>query len=209
MRDRLDGSPVRIRADPGRRRCGALEPLVHREFTVASAQNLLALDSITQIAAVPLLCDRVLRSLDAIYVGGGAVPGLDDLGEMSGRTVPGHSYTWDRVSGVFLPGRRLIAIGDTPDEDTADVAAHEIGHVIDYAGDDRKVPLVSRSPDFRRLIDRLGSALAPQWRADRMEMFAEAFACIVVMDSTRLLDMVGGDQQAARDVLAWFHRYEL
>ena len=88
-----------------------------------------AVSAINRLAELPqLIKDRLAAGLDAIHVGGGGVPDLDDMGRLKGVPLPSGRATWDACAGAY--GEQKIIVGSRPSP-TPDVMCHEIGHALD------------------------------------------------------------------------------
>jgi len=198
----------RTSAAPGHRHCGQLEPILHREWETGELppppQIVLAVDRLAEFPQ--LIKEKLLGGLDAIYVGPGGVPDLDDMGSLSGMPLPSGKATWDACAGAY--GDRKVIVGSRPSP-TPDVMCHEIGHALDDidGGEGRwqsdsaefvwlyKQCLPSMRNDFHRQSGHLG----------RREFFADAFAAIASSQRPALLEMVGGNTRAALNVMLYFN----
>ena len=89
-------------------------------------QIVLAVDRLAEFPQ--LIKERLVAGLDAIYVGPGGVPDLDDMGSLSGMPLPSGRATWDVCAGAY--GERKVIVGSRPSP-TPDVMCHEIGHALD------------------------------------------------------------------------------
>ena len=119
----------RLPAAPGQRHCGHLERILHREWAadeLPPPQVVLAVDRLAEFPQ--LIKERLVAGLDAIYVGPGGVPDLDDMGSLSGMPLPSGRATWDVCAGAY--GERKVIVGSRPSP-TPDVMCHEIGHALD------------------------------------------------------------------------------
>jgi hypothetical protein len=197
----------RTSAAPGHRHCGQLEPIVHREWETGelpTPQIVLAVDRLAEFP--PLVKERLLAGLDAIYVGPGGVPDLDDMGSLSGMPLPSGKATWDACAGAY--GDRKVIVGSRPSP-TPDVMCHEIGHALDDI-DGGEDSWQSDSAEFVWLYTQC----LPWMRSDfhrqtghlgRREFFADAFAAIASSQRPALLEMVGGNTRAALNVMLYFN----
>ncbi len=191
----------------GHRHCGHLERILHRDWAVGEEPPPQIVQAIDRLAELPqLIKERLLTGLDAIYIGPGGVPDLDDMGALSGVPLPSGRATWDVCAGAY--GERKVIVGSRPSP-TPDVMCHEIGHAlddIDGAADswqsdsdefsvlyDQCLPWMSS--DFHRQAGRLG----------RREFFADAFAAIASSQRPALVEMVGGNTRAALNVMLYFN----
>ena len=74
----------------GRRHCGHLEPLVHREWAEDVIPAPEVVRAIDRLAELPqLIKSKLAAGLDAIYVGMGGVPNLDDMDGCTGPAAVG------------------------------------------------------------------------------------------------------------------------
>jgi hypothetical protein len=144
--------------------------------------------------------------VDAIYVGPGGVPDLDDMGACAGFRSPSGRATWDACAGAY--GERKIIIGTRPSA-TPDVVCHEIRHALDDL-DGSAMMWHSDSKEFRALYGRCLPRLVSDFhRQDGSlgcrEFFADAFAAIASSQRPALVDMLGGDTRTALDVMLYFN----
>jgi hypothetical protein len=193
------------RTAPGMRDCGVLERVLHREWAGIAPPE--AVTAINRLADLPrLIKDRLLAGLDAIHVGGGGVPDLDDMGRLSGVPLPSGRATWDACAGAY--GDRKIVVGSRPSP-TPDVMCHEIGHALDDI-DGRPGDWQSDSADFCSLYDQCLPHMVSNLHRQRgilgrREFFADAFAAIASRQRPALVDMLGGDTRAALNVMLYFN----
>ncbi|WP_141580354.1 hypothetical protein [Actinomadura sp. WMMA1423] len=196
-------------AADGRRDCGVLEDVLHRQWDARQGppppEVIGAVDS---LASLPdALKEKLANGLDGIYVGPGGVPQLDDMGHLRDRPLPSGRATWDICAGAY--GDRKIVVGDRPSP-TPDVMLHEVGHALDdIDGDDGE--WTSDSPAFRQLYEEclpyLASAFHKQPNAlGRREFFADAFAAISSRQRPALVDMLAGNIRTALEVMLFFNR---
>lgn len=193
----------------GRRHCGPLERILHREWDAAdgppSADAVRAVDS---LASLPeQLKTKLAIGLDGIYVGRGGVPDLDDMGYLRGAPLPSGRATWDICAGAY--GDRKIVVGDRPSP-TPDVMMHEVGHALDDV-DAGPGEWVSDSPEFAALYEECLPLFASSFHRQpgglgRKEFFADAFAAIASRQRPALVDMLGGDTRAALNIMLFFNR---
>lgn len=216
---RPPGSPDR---PDGRRHCGELEAILHRQWDAAdgdpSPEIVRAIESLAELPAT--LKERLAAGLEAIYVGPGGVPELDSMDYLRGRPLPSGQAAWDICAGAY--GNRKIVVGDRPSP-TPDVMMHEVGHALDDidgavvapAGPGEGAQAVrqwqSDSPEFRALYDRCLPHLVSDFHMQerelgRREFFADAFAAIASRQRPALVDMLGGNIRAALDVMLYFNR---
>jgi len=191
----------------GRRHCGRLEPLVHREWEKDVAPPAEVVRAVDRLAELPqLIKSKLAQGLDAIYVGVGGVPELDDMGRLRGVPLPSGRATWDACAGAY--GERKIIVGSRPSP-SPDVMCHEIGHAlddIDGAGDEWQ----SDSEDFQSLYDQCRPHMVSAFHRQpgllgRREFFADAFAAIASRQRPALVEMLGGDTRAALNVMLYFN----
>jgi hypothetical protein len=202
----------------GRRHCGELEDILFRQWDESdgspSADVVRAIESLAELPQG--LKERLAAGLDAIYVGPGGVPELDDMDYLRGHPLPSGQAAWDICAGAY--GDRKIVVGDRPSP-TPDVMMHEVGHALDdidgWSGTDHGQHPVrqwqSDSVEFRALYDRCLPHLASDFHLQqhvlgRREFFADAFAAIASKQRPALVDMLGGDIRAALDVMLFFNR---
>ena len=193
------------RTAPGMRDCGVLERVLHREWAEVAPPE--AVTAINRLADLPrLIKDRLVAGLDAIHVGGGGVPDLDDMGRLSGVPLPSGRATWDACAGAY--GERKIVVGSRPSP-TPDVMCHEIGHALDDI-DGLPGHWQSDSDDFCTLYDQclphmMSNLHRQRGILGRREFFADAFAAIASRQRPALVDMLGGDTRAALNVMLYFN----
>ena len=72
--------------------------------------------------------DLLTAAVDAIYIGPGGVPDLDDMSRLRGVPLPSGRATWDACAGAY--GDRKIVVGTRPSP-SPDVMCHEVGHAVD------------------------------------------------------------------------------
>jgi hypothetical protein len=197
----------RTHAAPGYRHCGHLEQILHREWQVGELpppQIVLAVDRLAEFPQ--LIKERLVAGLDAIYVGPGGVPDLDDMGGLHGALLPSGRATWDACAGAY--GERKVIVGSRPSP-TADVMCHEIGHALDDI-DGKNGVWQSDSAEFITLYSRCQPWLASDLHHQaghlgRREFFADAFAAIASSQRPALLEMLSGNTQAALSVMLYFN----
>ncbi|WP_236666681.1 MULTISPECIES: hypothetical protein [unclassified Nonomuraea] len=193
----------------GLRHCGSLERILHRQWDVRrgppSPEVVHAVESLARLPDG--LKDKLAAGLEGVYVGGGGVPDLDDMGYLRGAPLPSGRATWDICAGAY--GDRKIVVGDRPSP-TPDVMMHEVGHAIDDV-DSAHGEWVSDSPEFVELYETAMPVLASMFHRQggglgRKEFFADAFAAIASRQRPALVDMLGGDTRMALDVMLFFNR---
>ena len=192
---------------PGQRHCGHLERILHRQWSVDEtppAQIVLAVDRLAELPQ--LIKERLVSGLDAIYVGPGGVPDLDDMGSLSGVPLPSGRATWDVCAGAY--GERKVIVGSRPSP-TPDVMCHEIGHALDDI-DGAGACWQSDSAEFGELYRQCLPLLRSDFHRQpghlgRREFFADAFAAIASGQRPALVEMVSGDTRAALNVMLYFN----
>jgi hypothetical protein len=192
----------------GSKHCGSLEPLVHRQWDAAQPAPAEALHAVNRLAELPQkIKDLLAAGVDAIYVGPGGVPELDEMGRLRGVPLPSGRATWDACAGAY--GDRKIVVGTRPSP-SPDVMCHEVGHAID----DSDAPpgrWQSDSAEFRMLYDQCLPHLVSDFHRQqgalgRREFFADAFAAIASRQRPALVDMLGGSTRVALNVMLFFNR---
>ncbi|MBO3745723.1 hypothetical protein J5X84_06535 [Streptosporangiaceae bacterium NEAU-GS5] len=193
----------------GRRNCGPLEAILHRQWDSAygppSADAVRAVDSLARLPE--RLKATLAAGLDGIYVGRGGVPDLDDMAYLRGAPLPSGRATWDICAGAY--GDRKIVVGDCPSP-TPDVMMHEVGHALDDV-DAHPGEWVSDSTEFVALYEECVPLLASAFHRQpgglgRKEFFADAFAAIASRQRPALVDMLGGDTRTALNIMLFFNR---
>jgi hypothetical protein len=191
----------------GRRHCGHLEPLVHREWAENAVPSPEIVRAIDRLAELPqLIKSKLAAGLDAIYVGMGGVPNLDDMGRLAGVPLPSGRATWDACAGAY--GERKIIVGSRPSP-SPDVMCHEIGHALDDI-DGIEDQWQSDSAEFQDLYDQCLPHMASAFHQQpgllgRREFFADAFAAIASRQRPALVEMLGGDTRTALNVMLYFN----
>ncbi len=195
------------RTAAGRRHCGHLEPLVHREWAEDAVPSPEVVRAIDRLAELPqLIKAKLMTGLDAIYVGMGGVPDLDDMGRLSGVPLPSGRATWDACAGAY--GERKIIVGSRPSP-SPDVMCHEIGHALDDI-DGEGEQWQSDSAEFQSLYEQCQPHMVSAFHRQpgmlgRREFFADAFAAIASRQRPALVEMLGGDTRAALNVMLYFN----
>ena len=195
------------RTAAGRRHCGRLEEVVRREWApdaIPPPESVIAIDRLAELPQ--LIKEKLAAGLDAIHVGPGGVPDLDDMGRLSGIPLPSGRATWDACAGAY--GERKIVVGSRPSP-SPDVMCHEIGHALDDL-DGTGEQWQSDSAEFIALYERCLPHVVSDFHQQRgilgrREFFADAFAAIASRQRPALVDMVGGDTRAALDVMLYFN----
>jgi hypothetical protein len=191
----------------GRRHCGHIEEIVRREWAEGVTPPPEVVRAVDRLAELPHLIKVKLRAgLDAIHVGVGGVPDLDDMGQLHGVPLPSARATWDACAGAY--GERKIIVGSRPSP-TPDVMCHEIGHALDDL-DGAGEQWQSDSAEFQSLyglcLPYIASAFHRQpGLLGRREFFADAFAAIASRQRPALVEMLGGDTRAALNVMLYFN----
>ena len=195
------------RAAEGRRDCGELEHLLHREWSEDVVPPPATVRAIDRLAELPSRVKAILAAgLDAIFVGPGGVPDLDDMARLRGVPLPSGRATWDACAGAY--GERKIIVGSRRSA-APDVMCHEIGHALDDIDGSGEM-WQSDSDEFRRLYGRCLPRLVSYFHRQegaigRREFFADAFAAIASRQRPALVDMLGGDTRIALDVMLYFN----
>ena len=199
-------------AAEGNRDCGLLEQVLHREWSAATVPSPQVVRAINRLAELPETIKEILADgLDAIHVGEGGVPELDDMARLRGVELPSGRATWDACAGAY--GERKVIVGSRPSA-APDVMCHEIGHALDDI-DRTDGGWQSDSAEFRRLYERCTPSLVSDFHKQpgdlgRREFFADAFAAIASRQRPALVDMLGGNTRTALDVMLYFNlRYGL
>jgi hypothetical protein len=191
----------------GHRDCGPLEKVLHRDWAEGTLPPPDVARAIDRLAELPLsVSTRLADGVDAIYVGPGGVPDLDDMSRLRGVPLPSGRATWDACAGAYGEGK--IIIGTRPSA-APDVVCHEIGHALDDL-DGPGGMWQSDSDEFRALYGRCLTRLVSDFHRQegalgRREFFADAFAAIASSQRPALVDMLGGDTRTALDVMLYFN----
>jgi hypothetical protein len=191
----------------GYRDCGPLERVLRRDWAQGSVPPPEVVRAIDRLAELPAsVSERLADGVDAIFVGPGGVPDLDDMSRLRGVPLPSGRATWDACAGAY--GERKIIIGTRPSA-TPDVVCHEIGHALDDL-DGTGGMWQSDSGEFRALYERCLPRLVSDFHRQngslgRREFFADAFAAIASSQRPALVDMLGGDTRTALDVMLYFN----
>jgi len=195
------------RTAAGLRHCGRLEEILVRDWAPDSVPSPTVARAVDRLAELPqLIKDRLVAELDAIYVGEGGVPDLDDMSRLAGVPLPSGRATWDACAGAY--GERKIIVGSRPSP-SPDVTCHEIGHALDDIDGDGE-QWQSDSPDFLALYEHCAPHMASDFHRQqgilgRREFFADAFAAIASRQRPALVDMLGGNTRAALNVMLYFN----
>jgi hypothetical protein len=200
------------RAAEGYQNCGPLERVLRREWPPSKVPSPPVVRAVNRLAELPLMIKQILAAgVDAIHVGEGGVPELDDMGRLRGVALPSGRATWDACAGAY--GERKIIVGSRPSS-APDVMCHEVGHALDDI-DREQGRWQSDSAEFRHLYQRCEGSLVSDFHRQpgdlgRREFFADAFAAIASRQRPALVDMLGGNIRTALDVMLYFNlRYGL
>ena len=194
-------------AAQGRRDCGELERVLCRDWAEGAVPPPEAVRAIDRLAELPARVKQKLAAgLDAIFVGPGGVPDLDDMGRLRGIPLPSGRATWDSCAGAY--GERKVIVGSRPSA-APDVMCHEIGHALDDI-DGSGGMWQSDTDEFRSLYGRCLPRLVSGFHRQegtlgRREFFADAFSAIASRQRPALVDMLGGDTRIALDVMLYFN----
>lgn len=198
----------RPRVADGRRNCGSLEAILWRQWDPASPPPREVVAAVDRLAELPMrIKEKLAAGLDAIFVGPGGVPELDDMTSLRGVPLPAGRATWDACAGAY--GERKIVVGSRPSP-TPDVMCHEVGHALDDL-DSPPGKWQSDSPEFRLLYDQCQPHFASDFHRQpgglgRKEFFADAFSAIASRQRPALVDMLSGDTRTALQVMLYFNR---
>ena len=196
------------RTGDGRRHCGSLEAILWRQWDPASPPPREVVMAVDRLAELPFrIKEKLADGLDAIFIGEGGVPELDDMTSLRGVPLPSGRATWDACAGAY--GERKIVVGSRPSP-TPDVMCHEVGHALDDL-DSPPGKWQSDSAEFRMLYDQCESHFASDFHRQpgglgRKEFFADAFAAIASRQRPALVDMLSGDTRTALQVMLYFNR---
>ena len=212
LRLKLPFTSARPRQAPrsvdGRRHTGSLEGIVWRQWETSALPPAQVVEAIDRLAELPEgIKSRLAAGLDAIFVGPGGVPELDEMGALRGVPLPSGQASWDACAGAY--GERKIVVGSQPSP-TPDVMCHEIGHALDDL-DSAPGKWQSDSAEFRMLYDQCQPHFASDFHRQpgglgRKEFFADAFAAIASSQRPALVDMLSGDTRTALRVMLYFNR---
>jgi hypothetical protein len=192
----------------GRRNCGPLEAILWRQWDEAATPPLELVAAVERLAEFPRqLKEKLAAGLDAIYLGPGGVPELDDMTSLRGVPLPSGRATWDACAGAY--GERKIIVGSRPSP-TPDVMCHEVGHALDDL-DSSPGKWQSDSAEFRLIYDQCQPYIASDFHRQRgglgrKEFFADAFAAIASGQRPALVDMLDGNTRIALRVMLYFNR---
>ncbi|MGI8451174.1 MAG: hypothetical protein ACR2MP_29125 [Streptosporangiaceae bacterium] len=200
------------RVAEGYQNCGPLERVLRREWPPSKVPSAPVVRAVNRLAELPLIIKQILAAgVDAIHVGEGGVPELDDMSRLRGVPLPSGRATWDVCAGAY--GEKKIIVGSRPSS-APDVMCHEVGHGLDDI-DREQGRWQSDSTEFRRLYECCEGSLVSDFHKQagdlgRREFFADAFAAIASRQRPALVDMLGGNIRTALDVMLYFNlRYGL
>jgi len=212
LRARLPFTAPHARERPpaadGRRNCGSLERVLWRQWDAANPPPAEVVAAVDRLAELPeRIKERLTDGLDAIFVGPGGVPELDDMTGLRGVRLPSGTASWDICAGAY--GERKIVVGSRPSP-TPDVMCHEVGHALDDI-DSPPGKWQSDSAEFRMLYDQCLPHFASDFHRQpgglgRKEFFADAFAAIASGQRPALVDMLDGETRTALRVMLYFNR---
>jgi len=198
----------RPRTPDGRRHCGSIEAVLWRQWDPASPPPREVVAAVDRLAELPeRIKEKLTDGLDAIFIGPGGVPELDEMTSLCGVPLPSGRATWDACAGAY--GERKIVVGSRPSP-TPDVMCHEVGHALDDL-DGPPGKWQSDSAEFRMLYDQCQPHFASDFHRQpgglgRKEFFADAFAAIASRQRPALVDMLSGDTRTALRVMLYFNR---
>jgi hypothetical protein len=192
----------------GRRHCGSLEAILWRQWDSMMLPPPEIVEAVDRLAELPeQIKEKLAAGLDAIFVGPGGVPELDEMTALRGVPLPSGQASWDACAGAY--GDRKVVVGSRPSP-TPDVVCHEVGHALDDL-DSPPGKWQSDSAQFRVLYDQCEPHLASDFHRQpgglgRKEFFADAFAGIASGQRPALVDMLSGDTRTALRVMLYFNR---
>jgi hypothetical protein len=192
----------------GRRNCGTLEGIIWRQWDGAGPLPAEVVVAVDRLAELPeRIKERLATGLDAIFIGSGGVPELDEMTALRGVRLPSGQASWDACAGAY--GERKIVVGSQPSP-TPDVMCHEVGHALDDL-DSPPGKWQSDSAEFRLLYEHCQPHIASDFHRQpgglgRKEFFADAFAAIASRQRPALVDMLSGDTRTALRVMLYFNR---
>jgi hypothetical protein len=192
----------------GRRHCGSLEAILWRQWDAMVLPPAEIVEAVDRLAELPeRIKEKLAAGLDAIFVGPGGVPELDEMTALRGVPLPSGQASWDACAGAY--GDRKVVVGSRPSP-TPDVVCHEVGHALDDL-DSPPGKWQSDSAEFRILYEQCEPHLASDFHRQpgglgRKEFFADAFAAIASGQRPALVDMLSGDTRTALRVMLYFNR---
>ncbi len=135
----------------GRRHCGSLESILWRQWDAMMLPPAEIVEAVDRLAELPeQIKEKLAAGLDAIFVGPGGVPELDEMTALRGVLLPSGQASWDACAGAY--GDRKVVVGSRPSP-TPDVMCHEVGHALDDL-DSPAGKWQSDSAEFRILYDQ-------------------------------------------------------
>ena len=163
--------------------------------------------AIDRLAELPqLIKAKLAAGLDAIYVGIGGVPDLDDMARLKGVPLPSGRATWDACAGAY--GERKIIVGSGRRRSRTSCATRS-GTPLTTSTDrmSNGNPTPKRSiPLYDQCLPHMVSAFHGQpGLLGRREFFADAFAAIASRQRPALVEMLGGDTRSALNVMLYFN----
>ncbi|MFI6803000.1 anthrax toxin lethal factor-related metalloendopeptidase [Streptosporangium canum] len=185
----------------GRRHCGVIERVLRRQWDPATGlPHADLIHAVDDLASLPVhIASRLAEGLDAIWIGSGNVPDLDNLGHLRGQPTHPGGALWDTIPGICTG--RLIAIGTGPHV-SASLVHHEIGHALDF------MDQMSQGQEWHTIMRLCSPKLQqPRYRDSQIEWFAEAYALCISRQARRLLRMLDGDENLAAVVWNFFRRH--
>ena len=154
------------RAAEGYQNCGPLERVLRREWPPSKVPSPPVVRAVNRLAELPLMIKEILAAgVDAIHVGEGGVPELDDMARPSRRPATVRPRDLGRVRGAGAYGERKIIVGSRPSS-APDVMCHEVGHALDDI-DREQGRWQSDSAEFRHLYQRCEGSLVSDFQAAR------------------------------------------
>jgi hypothetical protein len=185
----------------GRRHCGVIERVLRRQWDpTAGLPHVDLIHAVDDLAGLPVhLATRLAEGLDAIWLGPGTVPDLDNLGHLRGQPTHPGGALWDAIPGICTG--RLIAIG-TGAHVSASLVHHEIGHALDV------MDHMSQGNEWQTIMHLCEPKVQhPRYKDSAIEWFAEAYALCSSRQAGRLLRMLDGDENLAAVVWNFFRRH--
>ncbi|TDC86032.1 hypothetical protein [Actinomadura sp. 7K507] len=158
---------------------------------------------IDRLAVLPgPIATQVTEALTGgLWVGVGAVPGLDHFEHLAGRPVhPGSAALWDHVPGVTDWASRTVAIG-TGAHVSASLVDHEIGHVIE------RRRRFAESGEWETIMFRCRPLLIVERWLDPLEWWAEGWAMVITGQLSRLVRTLSGHEPVAEIVARYYVRH--
>ncbi|NRQ40247.1 hypothetical protein HII36_51765 [Nonomuraea sp. NN258] len=180
---------------------GPLEPRLVRAWDPTAFPPPQTLLSIMTVSAVPHpLAMRLAAHLSGgILIGAGSVPDLAGFEHLRDVPLPLQPGSWTRSAGVYDPALRRIGVGSVGSPSVS-VVGHELGHAVDHMDGGQ-----SRTSAWHELHLAVRDDLAPPYRNDVAELFAEAFAAVLTRHMRRLIHLFT-DEQPALQAYRWLNR---